>query len=213
MAEAGADAGELSGADSRPAALSVRVRNRVRGVLSWIRHLPDRLLHPYRRRRARRALARLDGPSSVAFVCHGNICRSPYAAELLRELISSAGRALEIASAGFHPVEGRPSPVEAIRAADRAGIDLSTHRSTVLPLRDPGTGLVVVMEPRQRRRIERVWGRSDGSVVLLGDLDPGPIRTRGIVDPYGRSEAEFDAVYDRIDRCVTELAASLTREE
>jgi hypothetical protein len=40
---------------------------------------------------------------------------------------------------------------------------------------------------------------------VLGDLDPLPIATRTITDPWGRTADVFDLVFDRIDRCVDEL--------
>jgi hypothetical protein len=46
---------------------------------------------------------------------------------------------------------------------------------------------------------------------VLGDLDPLPIATRTITDPWGRTADVFDLVFDRIDRCVDELVR-LVRE-
>ena len=56
----------------------------VAGLLTRVRHTPERLLHPLRRRRAAEALRRRPRPASVLVVCHGNICRSPFAAAALR---------------------------------------------------------------------------------------------------------------------------------
>jgi len=41
---------------------------------------------------------------------------------------------------------------------------------------------------------------------VLGDLDPQPVRTRAIVDPFGHGEEMFEEVYARVDRCVEEAA-------
>jgi hypothetical protein len=45
--------------------------------------------------------------------------------------------------------------------------------------------------------------------VVLGDLDPLPIRQRTIQDPWGASDAVFEDSYSRIERCVRELARTL----
>lgn len=89
--------------------------------------------------------------------------------------------------------------------AARRGLDLGAHRSRLItePLvRDHD--LIVVMERAQAAALARTFGR-DRDVLVLGDLDPEPIDTRTILDPYGRTEDEFEAVYARIDRCVRSL--------
>src|SRR2546422_3500209 len=88
---------------------------------------PTRLLHPWRRRAARRALS-ARAPRSILVVCHGNICRSPFAAVLLQRALGPAG--IRVHSAGFIG-PNRPSPPEAVTAAARYGVNLSDHRSRV----------------------------------------------------------------------------------
>lgn len=184
----------MSGADGVD--LLGRLAEGVRGAGRWVRRFPDRALHPLRRRRARRALAGTTPAGAVLFVCHGNICRSPYAEAALRR--RARGR-LEAASAGLVG-PGRPSPETAVRVAAGRGVDLADHRSRLVTgasLRR--AGLVVVMEPRQRRVLRRRHGF--GEAVVLGDLDPGPVRRRPIRDPIFRSPGVFRSVYARIDRC------------
>src|SRR6266700_3534397 len=94
-----------------------------------LRHAPDRLLHPLRRRTASRALRARPWPRTILVVCHGNICRSPFAAGLLARALGPAGT--RVASAGFVG-PGRPAPAEGSIAAARRGIDLSRHRSQLL---------------------------------------------------------------------------------
>src|SRR5881394_1021509 len=56
-------------------------------LLQRVRRTPERVLHPLRRRKALARLRARSRPKSVLVVCHGNICRSPFAAALLaREL-------------------------------------------------------------------------------------------------------------------------------
>jgi len=174
------------------------------------RHAPDRLLHRIRHRRLVRRLARRGHPRSVLFVCHGNICRSPYAAAAFsRALPQWLREHVRITSAGFIGAD-RPAPPTAQRVAARRGLDLSEHRSALIsPMSVQGADLIVVMDARQRAAVCDVFGGRWGDIVLLGDLDPEPIDTRAIRDPVEQPEDVFEAVYDRIDRCVRVLAETL----
>jgi protein-tyrosine-phosphatase len=66
--------------------------------------------------------------------------------------------------------------------------------------------LVVVMSQAQARGIRARFGRSVSSVIVLGDLDPQLPETRTIRDPWGQPSEVFDESYERITRCVRELA-------
>src|SRR5690606_20012872 len=82
----------------------------------------DRRLHGFRHRRVLRRLAAMAAPRSVLFVCHGNICRSPYAEHRFRATVAVLGAAAPRAgSAGFIGPD-RPAPDEAIAAAAGRGL-------------------------------------------------------------------------------------------
>jgi len=167
---------------------------------------PTRLLHPWRRRAARRALS-ARAPRSILVVCHGNICRSPFAAALLQRALGPAG--IRVHSAGFIG-PNRPSPPEAVTAAARYGVNLSDHRSRVLTADlVRSTDLVAVMDPAQRQEVCDRFGHSPRDVIVLGDLDPAPIEKRAIRDPVDQGPNAFEASYARIERCARELARAL----
>jgi protein-tyrosine phosphatase len=181
---------------------------RARGP-DWLRelnHLSDGLLHPRRRRGAHTQLRNLR-PRSILFICHGNICRSPFAAAAFaRSYASNGSRTVTAGSAGFIG-PGRTPPATALAAGLRLGIDISAHRSQVItPERLQAADLVVVMSPEQARAVRSRTRSGSTRVLVLGDLDPAPITRRTIADPWGASDFAFDASYDRIDRCVRELA-------
>lgn len=180
-----------------------------RRAARWLVHLPDRTLHTARRTLAKRRLRTLGAPRAVLFVCHGNICRSPYAEQVLRRATLMQKRNTTVTSAGFIGPD-RPSPPNALAAAEARGIDLGAHRSRLMePDELRSTDLVVVMDARQQREIAARSGRPRDRILVLGDLDPGPIARRAILDPWGRDLEVFDEVYERIDRCVRELAREL----
>jgi protein-tyrosine phosphatase len=169
-----------------------------------VRAIVDSVLHPARRRAARRRL-RNSKPRSLLFICHGNICRSPFAAAAFANALPPAlAGAVTSASAGFVG-PGRSPPPDALAIARGYGVDISNHRSVIITAESLGAAdLVVVMSRAQAKGIaSRV---APGTTVLvLGDLDPLPIKGRTIRDPWEGSTDAFAESYERITRCVREL--------
>ena len=175
----------------------------VRGLLRTLRYAPERLLHPWRHRLARGRMIEAGATETVLVMCYGNICRSPYAAAKLRRLLRERGdQAVRVDSAGFVGPH-RESPPEAMDEASARGLDLRRHRSRVISAESAQrAGLIVVMEPGQAREVHRRFGIPVERLLVLGDLDPEPIRTRVILDPVLKPRAVFAECYDRIDRCL-----------
>jgi protein-tyrosine phosphatase len=173
--------------------------------------MPERLLHPLRRRKALRHLRGCPPPRFVLVVCHGNICRSPYAAALLRHaLTQSAPDAVRVESGGCVGSSGRPCPPIAVEVAAARGLDLSRHRSQTLTPHNVGAAdLVVVMDRAQRGVLRRLFNGDGRDVLVLGDLDPDPIDTRQIEDPVEQSREIFERSYSRIERCVRQLVQAV----
>lgn len=178
-------------------------------LLSGAKRAWERALHPWRRQRAGERVAARQRPLGVLVVCHGNICRSPFAAGLLARALEPAG--VQVSSAGLWG-PGRRSPAAAIEAGLRRGVDLQLHRSRlVTPALVAGADLILVMDGRQRAVLRFEYGVPDGRIVVLGDLDPVPIPGRAILDPYDRPAADYERSYARIERCVAALLALLAR--
>lgn len=177
------------------------VTDRARALARWIKHYPDRRAHQGRRAALVARLTLSGPPSIVLVVCLGNICRSPYGAGRLRALL--AGRIPAVDSAGFIG-PGRPSPDVAQGRAALRDLNLAAHRSRLIDSKDVDAGLILVMDRNQQRTLI-ARGAAPDRVVLLGDLDPTPIATRAVPDPYGRDADVFDAVFSRIDRCCLTL--------
>ena len=179
----------------------------VRRFLQALRELPDRLTHGARHAAALERLRDLPAPRAILVVCHGNLCRSPYAAAALRRACESAKITVQVASAGFVGPQRQP-PAEAIAAAASRGATLESHRSRLIGREMiDAADLVVVMDSRQAAAVSapRLGARR---VVVLADLDPEST-ARAIRDPFGQVRAAFDECYERIDRCVAELVRGL----
>jgi protein-tyrosine phosphatase len=178
-------------------------------LLRGVRRVPERLLHPLRRRKVLELLGGRPRPQKLLVLCHGNICRSPVAAALLRRELAPLG--IDVQSAGFLGFN-RPVPSAGLLAADRHGVDLSGHRSRLITADVARTAqLIVVMDVDQRRLVCERFGRRPSDVIMLGDLDPASAKTRTITDPVDQSSEVFDEVYVRIARCVRQLVALFRR--
>lgn len=180
----------------------------VRPLLRLVRHGPDRLLHPLRRRRLLRRLRGAPAPRSALFICLGNINRSPFAEAAFRKAVEERGvhGRIRIASAGFIG-PGRPASEHARRLAAARGMDLEGHVSRQIdPAEVRATDLVVVMDVKQRRRVAKRTGRPGRDIVVLGDLDPARIVRRTMQDPYGHAPQVYERVFHRVQRCVEALA-------
>ena len=181
----------------------------VRRRLRALKYAPDRLAHRARRNLLRKRLLQLGWPRTVLFICHGNICRSPYAAAAYERALPAVLRnEIRIESAGFIG-PGRAAPQEAQAVSAAHGIDLTAHQSSLVSPEMMHADLIVVMDPQQRDALLRTFGADPKRVIVLGDLDPEPIMQRTIRDPILQSTAVFEASYARIDRCVRALVSTL----
>lgn len=185
------------------------LKNGLRPAYHGLRRGLDWLQHPRRRRRSLAAIRRAR-PESVLFVCHGNICRSPYAELAARALLPEPLRErVRIESAGFIGPD-RPSPPEALAAAAARGVQMQAHRSKLLTReRIDGADLIFVVEAKQRGELIEALGMPRAPILLLGELDPDRSTPPTIPDPIGQALPVFERAYERIERCVRELVAAL----
>jgi protein-tyrosine phosphatase len=163
----------------------------------------ERVLHDWRRRRAGEPAlpARV---RSVAFVCKGNLCRSPFAAALL----ARARPVLRVTSYGIDCADDRPADPTGRSLVHEYGVDLDAHRTRRLDddvMRE--VDLLLVMEAWQARAIERRWPAARDRVRVLGDFLPAP--PFEIEDPWGQPEPMWRSAYQRIDASIARLVQRL----
>ena len=129
---------------------------------------------------------------SILFVCYGNICRSPMAEFLFRQMLQKAGvYSIEVLSAGLHAFPGNRSPGEAVEVMAEVGIDMSRHRARVLtPDMAARFELVLLMDGYNLREFLTRFPLSRDKAGLLGAFSPvSP--DRDIDDPYGESMESY----------------------
>ena len=151
----------------------------------------------------RRALKALAGARNILVVCHGNICRSPFAAAALQSLTANGSA---VSSSGYFPRAQRRAPDAAAAAARRFGIDLATHRSRVLTEAEAAAAdLIFVFERRHAEALKARFPRVSKKIHLFGALDPAG--SFEIEDPYGGTVEQFANCYGRIRKIARSLAA------
>lgn len=155
------------------------------------------------RRHATIALVR-----SILFVCAGNICRSPIAEALFRQIASSRPRlsALEIGSAGTIALDGNRATPDAVRIArEDFGLDLTAHQARNIDGLD--ADLILTMDGMVTRDVSRL--PLDGRVELLGEYaGTGEI----VEDPYGCSGEVYRACARQLEQLLLAAADRLERE-
>jgi protein-tyrosine phosphatase len=162
------------------------------------------LIHEWRRRLAGEPALPPRPIACVLVVCHGNICRSPFAAAYLAERIPE----LEVRSSGLAAGTAASADPSAMRAAARLGHDLSRHQSrpiTSSDLSEPD--LVLVMEAVQATDFRARAPALSQRVFVLGDFLAVP--PFDIADPWGCSDADFDRIFAQIVAALDRLTQRL----
>jgi len=166
-------------------------RGLIRLLLAWLENLAGQY-RPLKR-------IRWQHVARVVFVCHGNICRSPYA----EQIATRCG--LSSTSFGLSADPGAPADAVACRVAARREIHLAPHcarNSADFEFRNGD--LLVVMEPRQVRRLMGQFPTGACQLTLLG-LWSRPPRPH-IHDPHRLTEEYWEHCFNVIDSAVQTIA-------
>ena len=132
--------------------------------------------------------------SSILTVCTGNICRSPMAEVLLRELLKD--EKVVVSSAGLMALVGYPADPLAVQLMSERGFDATGHRARQLTTEiAQGAELILVMEQWQQRDMEKNMPQVKGRVFRLGHW-----QNFDIVDPYRKGRECFEEALVEIDR-------------
>ena len=123
----------------------------------------------------------------ILFVCHGNICRSPMAEFVMKDLVKKAGREaeFEIASAATSTEEiGNPVYPPARRELAAHGIGCAGHAARQLRRADyDHYDLLIGMDGANVRNMRRMCGGDpDGKIRLLLDFAGRP--GQEVADPW-----------------------------
>ena len=152
----------------------------------------------------------------VMFVCHGNICRSPMAEMILKDMVRKRGLAgrFVIASSATSDEEiyrGRGNPIypPAQTILRQKGIPIEPHRAVQLKKDDYAAyDLFVAMETYNIGGIYRIFGGDPQQKVrLLLSYTDAP---RDVADPW--YSGDFETAYRDIFRGCTALLEYLEQD-
>ncbi len=150
----------------------------------------------------------------VLFVCLGNICRSPTAEAVFRDLLRREAPHLpiEVDSAGTHDYHRGSAPDErAIAAAQRRGIDMHLLRARAVETADfERFDLVLAMDEQNYRQLQRLAPATRQHRVRLF-LEYAPqLNRRDVPDPYYGDATGFENVLDLVEEAARGLLAALS---
>ena len=152
-----------------------------------------------RRRKISGTFERLYDMVKILFICHGNICRSPMAEFVMKNMVQKAGleAEFEIASAATSTEEiGNPVYPPARRKLAEHGIDCSGKTARQLQKRDYAAyDLLIGMDRANIRNMHRICGGAPaGKIHLMLDYAPRPGE---VADPW--YTGNFDATWRDVE--------------
>jgi protein-tyrosine phosphatase len=148
----------------------------------------------------------------ILFVCLGNICRSPTAEGVLRDIAAREFAALPLyvdsaGTANYHV--GEPPDRRSVAAARRRGYDLASLRARqVAPADFASFDYVLAMD---RPNLEQLQVLGRGAVARIGlFMDFAPqLAVEEIPDPYYGGIEDFERVLDLCEAAARGLLRSL----
>lgn len=155
----------------------------------------------------------LGAPYRIAFVCLGNICRSPMAHVVMTRLVDDAGLAgrVEVDSCGTGPWHvGEAMDARAAAHLEAEGYDASAHRGQQWDDSWAGRDLVLAMDAANLAEVSP--GGETERVRLFRSFDPVVAEdepTPDVPDPYYGGDQGFADVLAMVERTCIRLVAGL----
>ncbi len=153
----------------------------------------------------------------ILFVCMGNICRSPTAEGVSRNIIINSGmdEFIKVDSAGTHGYHiGEPPDPRTCEAALRRGIDLSNLRARkVVPLDFEHFDLLLAMDRDNLELLKRGARPEYHAKLGLFMSYASRFDTDEVPDPYYGGEQGFELVLDMAEDAGRGLIETLQRRK
>lgn len=146
--------------------------------------------------------------TNVLFLCHGNICRSPMAEFVFKDMAKDYAVHIESKAVSAEEI-GNPIYPKAAATLRRHGIPFGDHRARQITRADYAAfDYIVVMEEYNLPRLRRIIGEdTDRKVSRLRDFTATP---GDIEDPW--YSGNFETVFEQITEGCEALLEQLKRK-
>ncbi len=148
----------------------------------------------------------------LLFVCTGNTCRSSMAEVLARQIAAEADRTeYEFLSAGTWASPGSPASDHARRVISEYGLDLESHRATLLTrgLTEEAE-LILTMTAAHKEQVLQLFPAAQGKVYTL--LQFGHGQAGDVADPYGGDINTYRLAAAQIRRVLNGVISRLSEK-
>jgi protein-tyrosine-phosphatase len=135
---------------------------------------------------------------SILFVCTANICRSPIAMAIFRNLVQDDQEEWQVASAGTWAIEGLPATPKAQIVLQKKGLDISDHRSQPInqELIDR-FDLILTMEKNHKEALVIEFPHKAKNIYMFSEMIG---LVYDVPDPIGKSLIDFQNTCDEIEQ-------------
>lgn len=154
---------------------------------------------------------------NVLFVCLGNICRSPTAHGVFRQLVEDAGLSDKIfvdsaGTAAWH--EGKAPDMRSTVHALKRQYDLSDLRARQVTTDDFSSfDYILAMDKDNLKNLRELMPEDfAGHIGLMLEIGGGAGKTNEVPDPYYDGEQGFEQVLDLLETSCADLLEHIERE-
>lgn len=139
----------------------------------------------------------------ILVVCTANICRSPVAAELLRDRLKARRLSnWEVTSAGTWAQVTRGASRYSVDVMQNHGFDISGHQAQMVD--EPMLGaadLILCMEAGHAEALRAEFPDQASKVYMLSQMID---RSFSVTDPFGGPYAEYERMYETLVELIDE---------
>ena len=144
---------------------------------------------------------------TILFICTGNVCRSPMAEGLFKNLVDQNKADLIVKSAGVGAQNGHQPSENAIRAMQDLDIDISPQRSMMMTAALASEAdMIIGMTHGHNDMVNLMFPHTAEKTFLLREFDDSlPLHEREISDPIGCSYEIYCQCRDQIREGIDSL--------